>query len=308
MTRPARRTSSPPGSAPAAPRARSSPSRPPSPREPSTPAAVSASGRHSWASTTSRPPNCSTSPSPTGTSRPWPPRRSAACTPSPGTVTTASAAGEAMASMTAVATASVRADARTRQSDKMSSRLNSSLGAAERSGRRGGEDFWAETVDTEGRSTNYIHQSDNVVRMSERFTMRHKPKSHRKLALFGASVAIGALALSGCGNQKGQGNAEADSGSSGDGDVTIALLLPESKTTRYDSLDEPNSEKDVAEANPDAKDEYRNANQHATQQQQQSEAAVTEGVDAIVLDPVDASAVSSALSKAQAKKIPVISY
>src|SRR5699024_8892530 len=34
----------------------------------------------------------------------------------------------------------------------------------------------------------------------------------------------------------------------------------------------------------------------------------TEGVDAIVLDPVDASAVSSALSKAQAKKIPVISY
>src|SRR5699024_7649671 len=33
-----------------------------------------------------------------------------------------------------------------------------------------------------------------------------------------------------------------------------------------------------------------------------------EGVDAIVLDPVDASAVSSALSKAQAKKIPVISY
>ena len=138
--------------------------------------------------------------------------------------------------------------------------------------------------------------------------MRHKPKSHRKLALFGASVAIGALALSGCGNQKGQGNAEADSGSSGDGDVTIALLLPESKTTRYESLDKPNFEKYVAEANPDAKVEYRNANQDATQQQQQFEAAVTEGVDAIVLDPVDASAVSSALSKAQAKKIPVISY
>ena len=138
--------------------------------------------------------------------------------------------------------------------------------------------------------------------------MRHNLKSHKKLAFLGASVAIGALALSGCGNQKGQGNDEADSGSGGDGDVTIALLLPESKTTRYESLDKPNFEKYVKEANPDAKVEYRNANQDATQQQQQVEAAVTEGVDAIVLDPVDASAVSSALSKAEAKKIPVIAY
>src|SRR5699024_12416400 len=89
-----------------------------------------------------------------------------------------------------VATASVRADARTRQSDKMSSRLNSSLGAAERSGRRGGEDFWAETVDTEGRSANHIHQSDNVVRMSERLTMRHKAKSKRKLNHLGGADHI----------------------------------------------------------------------------------------------------------------------
>jgi D-xylose transport system substrate-binding protein len=138
--------------------------------------------------------------------------------------------------------------------------------------------------------------------------MRHNLKSHRKLTLFGASVAIGALALSGCGNQKGQGNDEADSGAGSDGDVTIALLLPESKTTRYESLDKPNFEKYLKEANPDAKVEYRNANQDATQQQQQFEAAVTDGVDAIVLDPVDASAVASALSKAEAKKIPVIAY
>lgn len=143
--------------------------------------------------------------------------------------------------------------------------------------------------------------------------MRHnlqsrKKKSRKKFALLGASVAIGALALSGCGSQKGQGNEEADSGSGGDGEVTIALLLPESKTTRYESLDKPNFEKYVAEANPDATVKYSNANQDATQQQQQFEAAVTEGVDAIVLDPVDASAVASSLSKAQAKKIPVIAY
>ena len=85
-----------------------------------------------------------------------------------------------------------------------------------------------------------------------------------------------------------------------------AATTPESEW--YESLDKPNFEKYVKEANPDAKVEYRNANQDATQQQQQVEAAVTEGVDAIVLDPVDASAVSSALSKAEAKKIPVIAY
>lgn len=142
-----------------------------------------------------------------------------------------------------------------------------------------------------------------------RYNLQSRNKqSRKKLALLGASVAIGALALSGCGSQKGQGNAEAESGSGSDGEVAIALLLPESKTTRYESLDKPNFEKYVAEANPEAKVKYSNANQDATQQQQQVEAAVTEGVDAIVLDPVDASAVSSALSKAEAKKIPVISY
>lgn len=174
-------------------------------------------------------------------------------------------------------------------------------------------EFFDETVDTEPQSANYIEQPDNVVRKIERFTMRHNlqsrnKKSRKKFALLGASVAIGALALSGCGSQKGQGNEEADSGSGGDGEVTIALLLPESKTTRYESLDKPNFEKYVAEANPDATVKYSNANQDATQQQQQFEAAVTEGVDAIVLDPVDASAVASSLSKAQAKKIPVIAY
>lgn len=135
-----------------------------------------------------------------------------------------------------------------------------------------------------------------------------KLHSRSTLAILGASVAIGALTLSGCGNQKGQGNEESGGESGGDGEVTISLLLPESKTTRYESLDKPNFEKYVAEADPNAKVEYRNANQDATQQQQQVEAAVTAGVDVIVLDPVDASAVGSSLAKAKAKKIPVVSY
>ncbi|RAE79021.1 ABC transporter substrate-binding protein, partial [Burkholderia multivorans] len=49
-------------------------------------------------------------------------------------------------------------------------------------------------------------------------------RAHRRLTVLGAAVAISALALSGCGNQKGQGNDEAGSGTGSDGDVTIALL------------------------------------------------------------------------------------
>src|SRR5699024_11546079 len=107
-----------------------------------------------------------------GTSGRGPPRPPAAGGQCPGTAAAASVTGGSMILMTTVTIASVRVDARTRQRDKVSSRLNSSLGAAERSRRRGGEDFWSETVDTGGRSANHIHQSDNVVRMIERFTMR----------------------------------------------------------------------------------------------------------------------------------------
>lgn len=114
------------------------------------------------------------------------------------------------------------------------------------------------------------------------------------------------LALTGCGNQRGQGNDEAAAGS--DGPAKIALLLPESKTTRYESYDRPNIERVVGELDAEATVDYKNANQDATLQQQQFEAAVTDGATVIVLDPVDASAVGGSLQKAEAAGIPVIAY
>lgn len=129
----------------------------------------------------------------------------------------------------------------------------------------------------------------------------------KRLVYTAAAIAmVPALALVGCGQQKGQGN---DTGGGGSGDkLKIALLLPESKTTRYESHDKPDFEAKVKELAPNAEVDYKNANQDATQQQQQFEAAITAGANVIVLDPVDASAVSSALAKAKAKKIPVVSY
>lgn len=130
----------------------------------------------------------------------------------------------------------------------------------------------------------------------------------KTLALKAAAIAmVPTLALVGCGQQKGQGKDKADAGDKS-GPLKVALLLPESKTTRYESQDKPKFEAKLNELAPDAKLDYKNANQDATQQQQQVEAAVTAGDSVIVLDPVDASAVSSGLKKAKDKGIPVISY
>ena len=67
----------------------------------------------------------------------------------------------------------------------------------------------------------------------------------------------------------------------------IGLLLPESKTTRYESDDRPLFEAKVKELCSDCEVLYSNADQDAAKQQQQAESALTQGVKVLVLDPVD---------------------
>jgi D-xylose transport system substrate-binding protein len=88
----------------------------------------------------------------------------------------------------------------------------------------------------------------------------------------------------------------------------IALLLPESKTTRYEAYDRPIFEAKVAELCPDCEVVYANADQDAAKQQQQAESALTQGVGVMVLDPVDSSAAASIVASAKAQDVPVISY
>lgn len=88
----------------------------------------------------------------------------------------------------------------------------------------------------------------------------------------------------------------------------IALLLPESKTARYETQDRPNFEAKVADLCPECEVVYFNANQDAAQQQSQAEAALTEGVDVMVLDPVDSASAAVIVTQAKEQGIPVISY
>jgi len=122
------------------------------------------------------------------------------------------------------------------------------------------------------------------------------------------ATAVAALALAltvglGCGDDDGNG------GGGGGGDGTqIALLLPETKTTRYEEQDRPNFERRVRELCEDCEVLYANANQDVARQQQQAEAAITQGADAIVISAVDVNSAGALVQRAEQANVPVIAY
>jgi D-xylose transport system substrate-binding protein len=89
---------------------------------------------------------------------------------------------------------------------------------------------------------------------------------------------------------------------------TIALLLPESKTSRYEGIDRPVFEEVVAERCPACRVVYANAGQDAARQQSQAESALTQGASVLVLDAVDAAAARNLATTAAERGVKVIAY
>ncbi|WP_345135498.1 sugar ABC transporter substrate-binding protein [Dactylosporangium darangshiense] len=118
---------------------------------------------------------------------------------------------------------------------------------------------------------------------------------------FVAVLTAAAVLAGGCGNNAGDKPAGSDA-------PTIALFLPESKTTRYEAFDRPLFEAKVKALCAACKVLYANADQDAAKQQQQVEAALAQGADVLVLDAVDAGAVASLVNQAKQKKVPVVAY
>jgi D-xylose transport system substrate-binding protein len=88
----------------------------------------------------------------------------------------------------------------------------------------------------------------------------------------------------------------------------VALLLPETKTTRYETADRPDFEAKFKQLCPDCEIIYSNANQDASVQLSQAQAALTNGAQVLVLDPVDSAAASTIADTAKAQNVPVIAY
>src|SRR6266545_4932404 len=117
-------------------------------------------------------------------------------------------------------------------------------------------------------------------------------------------VAAVVLLIAGCATTNDSGGG----GGGGGGDKVIALLLPETKTTRYEAQDRPNFERRVKELCPDCKLLYSNADQEPAKQQDQAEAAITNGAKVIVISAVDVKSASSIAAKAKQSQVGVISY
>src|SRR5215211_7923190 len=109
-----------------------------------------------------------------------------------------------------------------------------------------------------------------------------------------AVLLAGAL-LAACG---GDDDDDGGGGSSG-GSGKIALLLPETKTTRYEEQDKPNFERRVKELCSGCEVIYANANQDPAKQQQQAEAAITKGAKVIVIRAVDVASAASIVERAK---------
>jgi D-xylose transport system substrate-binding protein len=123
-----------------------------------------------------------------------------------------------------------------------------------------------------------------------------------------AVAMLFALGLAACGDDDDDGGTSGGSGGEGGGGKTIALLLPETKTTRYEEKDRPLFTDKVKELCADCKIIYANASQDPNKQQQQAEAAITNGADVLVLDAVDVKSVGPIVQHANQKDIPVIAY
>jgi D-xylose transport system substrate-binding protein len=138
-------------------------------------------------------------------------------------------------------------------------------------------------------------------------TQTEEKKMFNQTARRALFIALGVLlagsVLAACGDNK-----KSSGGGGGGKSGTIALLLPESQTARYESQDRPLFEKKVKALCAKCDILYSNANQKADLQQQQAEAALTKGAKVLVIDAVDAGSAASIVAKAKQQKVPVISY
>lgn len=88
----------------------------------------------------------------------------------------------------------------------------------------------------------------------------------------------------------------------------VALLLPESKTARYETQDRPLFEQALKKHCDKCELLYSNAGQDPARQQQQAEAALTNGAKVLVLDPVDGVSAKAIAERAHAAGVAVIAY
>lgn len=122
--------------------------------------------------------------------------------------------------------------------------------------------------------------------------MKFIKRSTSLLAAVGAVAGL-VLACAGCG---------------GGDDPKIALLLPGNQVTEYEAADRRAFEQSVEEACGSCEVFYSNAGVDMEKQARQAKAALSQGAEVLVLDPVDGQFADKVVEEAEAEGVPVVDY
>ena len=90
--------------------------------------------------------------------------------------------------------------------------------------------------------------------------------------------------------------------------ATVAFLMPDQASTRYEEHDFPGFEAAMKELCAECTVIYQNANADVSLQQQQVNSVIAQGAKVIVLDPVDSAAAAGLVQMAQSQGIKIIAY
>jgi D-xylose transport system substrate-binding protein len=89
---------------------------------------------------------------------------------------------------------------------------------------------------------------------------------------------------------------------------TVAFLMPDQASTRYEEHDWPGFEASMKAECPDCTLIYQNGNGDVALQQQQFNSVIAQGAKVIVLDPVDSAAAAALVEIAHSQDVKVIAY
>lgn len=90
--------------------------------------------------------------------------------------------------------------------------------------------------------------------------------------------------------------------------ATVAFLMPDQASTRYEQHDFPGFKAEMEKLCPKCTVVYQNANADVALQQQQFNSVIAQGAKVIVLDPVDSAAAAGLVTLAQSQGVKIIAY
>jgi D-xylose transport system substrate-binding protein len=142
------------------------------------------------------------------------------------------------------------------------------------------------------------------------FSMEENAVSNARFRSIGVAAlsVLAATAIAACGSSSNDNNKSSGGGGGSSTSGKVAFLMPDQASTRYELYDHPLFEKRLKQLCPKCDVLYQNANADPSKQQQQANSIITQGAKVMVIDPVDAAALSSTVNQAKARGIKVISY